>query len=117
MADPAPPSHTMHQIQDLKTALYTNPHSLHAALGAGPAADASGAARAATLALLHASPADYEVVWTAGASAGLALVAASFPWGAGSRYAFTRDNHTSVLGVRAAALAAVGRAGSLLTRI
>ena len=34
------------------------------------------------------------------------LVAAAFPWAAGSRFVHTRDNHTSVLGVREAALAA-----------
>ena len=34
------------------------------------------------------------------------LVAAAFPWARGSRFVHTRDNHTSVLGVREAALAA-----------
>ena len=34
------------------------------------------------------------------------LVAGAFPWAAGSRFVHTRDNHTSVLGVREAALAA-----------
>ena len=33
-------------------------------------------------------------------------MAAAFPWTRGSRFAHTRDNHTSVLGMREAALAA-----------
>ena len=87
--------------------LHTNPHSQHAALGAGGAAAGAGdAVRAAVLRCLNAPPV-YECVLTAGASAGLALVAASFPWGGGgSLLAHTRDNHSSVVGLREAALAA-----------
>ena len=91
--------------------------------------------RAATLELLKAPPDEYSVVFVSGSTAALALVAEAFPWerrgseeeeggggsgggnsrslaprsGSGcgsSRFLYTRDNHTSVLGLRSAALSA-----------
>lgn len=55
---------------------------------------------------MHASPDEYVVVLTPGATAAAALVAASFPWTPESTFAHTLDNHTSILGVREAAAAA-----------
>jgi molybdenum cofactor sulfurtransferase len=91
----------------LTSTLHTNPHSQHAAGGAGgmAAAAASDAVRAATLRFLAAPP-GYECILTSGATAGLALIAASFPWAPGSRFVHTQDNHTSVVGVREGALRA-----------
>ena len=43
---------------------------------------------------------------TPGLTGAIRLVAGAFPWAAGSRFVHMRDNHTSVLGVREAALAA-----------
>ena len=39
-----------------------------------------------------------------GYAGALKLVAEAFPWQAGSQFAYTRDNHNSVLGVRELAL-------------
>lgn len=36
----------------------------------------------------------------------LKLVGEAFPWGSGSCFAYTRDNHNSVLGIREQAMAA-----------
>jgi selenocysteine lyase/cysteine desulfurase len=75
-----------------------NPHSEHRA-----SLDASRDledARAAILDLLHAAPAEYEVVITANATAAIRLVAESFPFRDGSALALAADNHNSVNGVR-----------------
>ena len=83
--------------------LLTNPHSDPS----GAVATAAARARAALLSLVGAPPCDYVAILTPGATAALALVAASFPWeGGASRLTLTRDNHTSVLGLRASALEA-----------
>ena len=89
---------------DLKSALYGNPHS------ANPSSSRSDAAiegvRAQVLAWLGADPAEYQVVFTASATAAAKLVGEAFPWGAGSTYAYLRESHTSMLGVRGYAQAA-----------
>ena len=98
-----------------------NPHA-----AGGPAAARSAAlgdaARRAVLRHLGAG-ADYDVVWTAGATAALKLVAELFPWAPGSTFAYDADAHTSVVGVRYVAEAAgatvavgtsAGGAGSLV---
>lgn len=59
----------------------------------------------------NASPEDYAVVFTAGCTAALKLVAESFPWRrrtegeAGSCFGFLTDSHTSVVGMRGVASA------------
>lgn len=62
--------------------------------------------RAATLAMCNAPASEYEVVFTSGASAALNMIAECFPWSSDSRFAYTMENHTSVLGMRGPALAA-----------
>ena len=57
-------------------------------------------ARAAVLAFLNASPDEYDVVFTANASAALRLVGEAYPFDAGSRLLLTADNHNSVNGIR-----------------
>lgn len=63
-------------------------------------------ARADVLAFFGADPAEYEVVFTANASASLKLVGESFPFRPGSRFVLLRDNHNSVQGIREYAAAA-----------
>ena len=58
-------------------------------------------ARAAILRFLHADPEEYLVVFTANATAALKLVGEAFPFGPGSRFLLTADNHNSVNGIRA----------------
>ena len=70
-----------------------NPHS-------GFGGEAVHRARALTLALLNAPPGEYRCVFTSGATGALKLVAEAFPWSAGSTFAHTLQNHSSVLGMR-----------------
>ena len=63
------------------------------------------------LAHFHTSPDDYSVVFTAGSTAALKLVAEAFPWSSpgpesrGSLFCYLTDNHTSVVGMRMVARA------------
>ncbi|KAK9807865.1 hypothetical protein WJX72_011591 [[Myrmecia] bisecta] len=91
-------------MQDYMVNMYSNPHSQHAGFGERGSADAEADARAMTLAMCNASPAEYECIFTSGATAALKLVADSFPWAAGSQFAYTLDNHNSVLGMREVAM-------------
>ena len=91
----------------LTSTLLGNPHSAHDAAGATSAA--VDAARDATLEHFNAPLGEYAVVFTAGATAAMRLLAESFPWSPESEFAYTRVNHTSVLGIRACAAAAGAR--------
>jgi molybdenum cofactor sulfurtransferase len=75
-----------------------NPHSQ------GPASasvlERVEAARSRVLRYFGASEDEFSVVFTSGATAALALLADAFPWTRGSLFAYTQDNHTSVLGMR-----------------
>ncbi len=62
--------------------------------------------RACILEFFHASPFEYHVVFTAGATASIKLVGDTFPWSSQSTFAYTLENHTSVLGLRGLAVAA-----------
>jgi molybdenum cofactor sulfurtransferase len=57
-------------------------------------------ARAAILSFLNASPDEYDVVFTANATAALRLVGEAYPFEPGGRFALTADNHNSVNGIR-----------------
>ena len=63
----------------------------------------------ATLQHLNAPVGEYVVVFTSGATAALRLVAESFPWSPSSEFRYTASNHTSVVGIRAAAAHAGAR--------
>jgi len=56
--------------------------------------------RRAVLDYFHASPEEYEAVFTANASHALKLVGESFPFAPGGQYLLTFDNHNSVNGIR-----------------
>ena len=82
----------------LLSRVFGNPHSENPA-----ALESTGSmecARARVLAFFHADPAEYDVVFTANASAALRIVGESFPFESGSRFALTADNHNSVNGIR-----------------
>jgi selenocysteine lyase/cysteine desulfurase len=75
-----------------------NPHA-----ESGPSLASTSAldtARQLTLQLLDADPADYEVVFTANATAAIRILAEAFPFREGSRLVLTADNHNSVNGLR-----------------
>ncbi|HEU4926233.1 MAG TPA: aminotransferase class V-fold PLP-dependent enzyme [Vicinamibacterales bacterium] len=50
--------------------------------------------------MLDADSRDYEVIFTPNASGALRIVAEAFPFGSGSRFVLTADNHNSVNGIR-----------------
>uniref|UniRef100_H2ZFV5 Aminotransferase class V domain-containing protein n=1 Tax=Ciona savignyi TaxID=51511 RepID=H2ZFV5_CIOSA len=89
--------------QSLKRNVYGNPHS------GNPSSDLMAAevekVRNTVLAFFNTTSSEYSVIFTSGATAGLKLVAQSFDWTPGkSVYAYLEDNHTSVVGIREAAI-------------
>ena len=58
------------------------------------------ATRAQILEFFRASPEEYEVIFTPNATGALRLVGESYPFGPGSRFLLTFDNHNSVNGIR-----------------
>jgi selenocysteine lyase/cysteine desulfurase len=78
-----------------------NPHSESAPSIAST--DALEEARRLTLRLLDADPSEYDVVFTANATAAIRILAEAFPFTSGSRLVLSADNHNSVNGLRVAA--------------
>src|SRR5262245_2851488 len=82
----------------LASSVFGNPHSESA-----PSARSTNIldrARARVLRFLDADAEQYEVCFTANASAAIKLVAEGFPWGVGSSCVLSSDNHNSVNGIR-----------------
>lgn len=96
-----PESIVRHDMARLTSGVFGNPHSESAA--SRTSTDAMNTARALTLQLFDADPADYEVVFTANASSAIRILAEAFPFRPGSRLVMTADNHNSVNGLRVAA--------------
>lgn len=82
----------------LRERVLGNPHS------ANPASALSTRlveeARRRVLAFFRAAPEEWVVVFTANASQALKLVGEAYPFGPGSRFLLTFDNHNSVNGIR-----------------
>ena len=82
----------------LSEGVFGNPHSTN------PTSEAMTSlverARAYVLDFFNASPDEYTVIFTPNASGALRLVGEAYPFGAGSRYLLTFDNHNSVNGIR-----------------
>ncbi|XP_057556665.1 molybdenum cofactor sulfurase isoform X2 [Hippopotamus amphibius kiboko] len=89
--------------------VYGNPHSQN--ISSKLTHDTVEQVRYRILAHFHTSPKDYTVIFTAGSTAALKLVAEAFPWvspgpeGSGSRFCYLTDSHTSVVGMREIAAA------------
>ena len=82
----------------LANAVFGNPHSQNVpSRGMGARVEA---ARAQILEFFRASPEEYDVIFTPNATGALRLVGESYPFGPGSRYLLTFDNHNSVNGIR-----------------
>ena len=62
--------------------------------------------RACVLEFFGASPLEYYVVFTSGATSAIKLVGDTFLWSSESVFAYTLENHTSVVGLRELAVAA-----------
>lgn len=82
----------------LLTHVYGNPHSTNPTSLA--ATDLVESARAFVHEFFHAPAEDYAVIFTANATGALKLVGESYPFGPGSQYLLTFDNHNSVHGIR-----------------
>lgn len=82
----------------LSSQVFGNPHSTN------PSSQAMTAlveqARAAVLAFLNASAAEYAVIFTPNASGALRLVGEAYPFQSGGELLLTVDNHNSVNGLR-----------------
>jgi molybdenum cofactor sulfurtransferase len=78
--------------------VFGNPHSVNpSSLAMTVLVDR---ARQRVLEYFRADPGEYDVAFTANASAALKLVGESFPFGPGGTFALTVDNHNSVNGIR-----------------
>ncbi|XP_045633836.1 molybdenum cofactor sulfurase [Ursus americanus] len=95
--------------KDLMENVYGNPHSQN--ISSRLTHDTVEHVRYRILAHFHTSPEDYSVIFTAGSTAALKLVAEAFPWvspgpeSGGSRFCYLTDSHTSVVGMRKVAMA------------
>jgi len=96
-----PASLVCRDAERLATNVFGNPHSESAASRAST--EALENARALTLRMFDADPAEYNVVFTSNASSAIRLLAEAFPFRSGSRLVMTTDNHNSVNGLRVAA--------------
>lgn len=81
--------------QVLKSTILGNPHS-----GSQSSDTAFEKARAEIYRFFRCAPDEYEIIFTPNASGAIRLVAESFPFEAGSQVLLTKDNHTSVHGLR-----------------
>ena len=88
---------TLH-MKLLEGQVYGNPHSVN------PSSVVSTKlceeAREFVLRYFNASSAEYELVFTQNATGALKIVGESYPFGEGSTYLLTEDNHNSVNGIR-----------------
>jgi selenocysteine lyase/cysteine desulfurase len=96
-----PASLVRRDARRLATRVLGNPHSESAPSIAST--DALEEARRLTLRSLDADPNEYDVVFTANATAAIRILAEAFPFTSGSRLVLSADNHNSVNGLRIAA--------------
>ncbi|EPS65546.1 molybdenum cofactor sulfurase, partial [Genlisea aurea] len=89
-------------FNDLSRTLHGNPHSQSNC--SSTARDFIGEARRQVLRFFNAPPGEYTCIFTSGATAALKLVGETFPWSSRSVFAYTTENHNSVLGIREYAL-------------
>ena len=81
--------------QLLRNTILGNPHS-----GSRSSGKTYEQARQAIYQFFRCSPDEYEIIFTANASSAIRLVAESFPFDSGTEVLLTKDNHTSVHGLR-----------------
>ncbi|KAJ4835539.1 hypothetical protein Tsubulata_028426 [Turnera subulata] len=97
-------------LKDLTSNVYGNPRILvfvryySQSDSSSVTSDIVREARQQVLDYFNASAKDYTCIFTSGATAALKLVGEAFPWSSGSNFAYTMENHNSVLGIREYAL-------------
>ncbi|HLG65363.1 MAG TPA: aminotransferase class V-fold PLP-dependent enzyme [Ktedonosporobacter sp.] len=82
----------------LRHHVFGNPHSLNPTSRAST--ELVERARASVLNFFHASPDEYDVIFTANASQALKLVGEAYPFQSGGQFLLLFDNHNSVNGIR-----------------
>jgi len=82
----------------LRENVFGNPHSRNPTSRAST--ERVEAARRRILEFFRADPGEYEVAFTLNASGALKLVGEAYPFGPGSSFRLTADNHNSVNGIR-----------------
>jgi selenocysteine lyase/cysteine desulfurase len=82
----------------LARTVFGNPHSANPS--SATTTELVERARRAVLTYFRASADEYEAIFTLNASGALKLVGEAYPFGPGSRYLLTYDNHNSVNGIR-----------------
>ncbi|KAJ6569662.1 pyridoxal phosphate-dependent transferase [Mycena capillaripes] len=105
----APPGRsTLHRLSEkLATTLYSNPHSRSTSSVATSLEieRCRGRVLEDLFGLDDARKrAQWDVIFTAGATAAMKLVGDAFPWQEGSKYCYLKQSHTSLVGVRGCAL-------------
>lgn len=91
-------SQVREHLQLLETHVYGNPHSRNPA--SAEMSEWVERGRRDVLEYFNASPEEYVVIFTPNATGALKLVGESYPFGPGSTYLLTFDNHNSVNGIR-----------------
>lgn len=91
----APDSLIEQDYRVLKNSILGNPHS-----GSKSSDGAHEKARAEIYRFFRCSQDEYEIIFTPNASGAIRLIAESFPFESGSQVLLTKDNHTSVHGLR-----------------
>lgn len=98
-AAPAPPELLKNVLVHLMTCPpQGNPHTTAAA--GFSQSDVISEARLRVLAHIHADPRQYDVIFTSGATAAIKMVGEVFPNTAGSMLCYSKNSHTSILGLR-----------------
>ncbi|HWO58756.1 MAG TPA: aminotransferase class V-fold PLP-dependent enzyme [Umezawaea sp.] len=87
--------------------VFGNPHSINPTSAAST--ELVEGARRAVLRHLNADPDEYVAIFTANATAAARLVGEAYPFGRGTRFVLTFDNHNSINGIREFARAARAR--------
>jgi molybdenum cofactor sulfurtransferase len=112
---PAPPS-TVHSFANALTGtLYSNPHS-QLSTTAAQIDRIRGRVLRELFGVKNAQDQNWDVVFTAGATAALKLVGESFSWNIDGRsavYRYIKESHTSLVGIRGCALARGARVESM----
>lgn len=91
----APQSLFEEDFRMLRSSILGNPHS-----GSRSSGENYERARQAIYHFFRCPPNEYEIIFTANASSAIRLVAESFPFERGTEVLLTKDNHTSVHGLR-----------------
>ncbi|KAG5636986.1 hypothetical protein H0H81_006192 [Sphagnurus paluster] len=110
-APPSPISAISALSSVLTTTLYSNPHS-------HPSTQREvdimrGRVMCTLFGLGQRELERWDLVWTAGTTASLEIIAEHFPWSNATRYRYLKESHTSLVGIRGCALVAGAAVESL----